>query len=183
MLKNTNSAYGWVAIFLHWVMALVVFGMFGLGLYMVDLTYYDAWYKGSLNLHKSIGISLAMVWLVRVIWRQLNTWPEPLGDKHLEQKAAHWVHIVLYILMLALFTSGYLISTADGRAISVFNFISIPATLTADNQEDVAGLIHEVLAWSLIVLVALHAFAAIKHHFINRDQTLLRMLKPKQDIT
>ncbi|MEE3161153.1 MAG: cytochrome b/b6 domain-containing protein, partial [Pseudomonadota bacterium] len=54
-LKNTEHSYGWISITLHWLVALVVFGMFGLGLYMVELTYYDAWYKGSLDLHKGAG--------------------------------------------------------------------------------------------------------------------------------
>ena len=61
MFKNSKTSYGVVAIFLHWLMALTVFGLFGLGLYMVELTYYDSWYKGSLDLHKSIGLSLAAV--------------------------------------------------------------------------------------------------------------------------
>jgi cytochrome b561 len=72
--------------------------------------------------------------------------------------------------------SGYLISTADGRAVDVFDWFSIPATIHGyDNQEDIAGLVHLVLAISLISLVTLHAAAALKHHFIDRDRTLLRM--------
>jgi cytochrome b561 len=73
--------------------------------------------------------------------------------------------------------SGYLISTADGRAVEVFGWFSIPATLSGlENQEDIAGEIHEWLAFTLIGLVMLHALAATKHHFINRDATLKRML-------
>jgi len=61
MLKNTNSGYGWVAILLHWLMAIGSFVTFGLGLYMIALTYYDTWYKGSLDLHRSIGLTLMFV--------------------------------------------------------------------------------------------------------------------------
>ena len=61
-------------------MALTIFGLFGLGLYMVELTYYDSWYKGSLDLHKSIGITLVAVFLFRILWRALSTQPKPLGE-------------------------------------------------------------------------------------------------------
>jgi cytochrome b561 len=80
-------------------------------------------------------------------------------------------------LMLALMIAGYLISTADGRPIDVFNLFSVPATLHGlADQEDIAGEIHEILAWALVLLAGVHALAALKHHFINRDSTLLKML-------
>ena len=176
-LKNSAEGYGWISIAFHWLMALTIFGLFGLGLYMVELTYYDAWYRGSLDLHKSAGILLAFTWGGRLAWRMLNTSPQELGNKAWEHKVAHLVHILLYLLMLALFVSGYLISTADGRAIEVFGWFEIPASLMMDNQEDIAGVIHWGLAWSLMGLVALHAAAAVKHHVIDKDRTLVRMLK------
>ena len=84
--------------------------------------------------------------------------------------------------MAAIMLSGYLISTADGRAIEVFSWFEVPATLSdIDGQEDIAGDIHEILAWTLIVLVALHALAALKHHFIDKDTTLKRMTFFKGD--
>ncbi len=74
--------------------------------------------------------------------------------------------------------SGYLISTADGRAIDVFGLVSIPALpIDFANQEDIAGIVHEVLAWSLILISTGHVFAALKHHFINKNNTLVRMVK------
>lgn len=86
------------------------------------------------------------------------------------------VHTLIYLLLFSIMISGYLISTADGRSVDVFNWFSIPATLHGfEQQEDIAGLIHLVLATSLITLVTLHAAAALKHHFIDRDRTLLRM--------
>lgn len=176
-LKNTSAGYGWVSIAFHWLMALAIFALFGLGLYMVELTYYDPWYKGSLDLHKAAGILVALVWIARLMWRFSNTSPAELSNKAWENKVAHLVHILLYLLMLALFVTGYLISTADGRAISVFGWFELPASLMMDNQEDIAGVIHWGLAWSLIGLVALHALAAVKHHVIEKDRTLVRMLK------
>lgn len=179
MIKNNQQSYGWIAILLHWVMALGIFFLFGLGLYMVELTYYDEWYKGSLDLHKSIGITLAAVWLIRIVWRWFNSSPEILGSDF-EKKAAHIVHLFLYALLLVLMTTGYLISTADGRGIEVFGLFEIPALpMSIENQEDIAGDIHWGLAWGLIVMSALHALAAIKHQFINKDGTLLKMIRPK----
>lgn len=176
-LKNTQSTYGWLTIAIHWLFAAVVFGLFGLGLYMVELTYYDAWYRGSLDLHKSIGVVLLLLLIGRVLWRLLNVQPMPEPGKRWEHLAASAVHGLLYLLPLMLMISGYLISTADGRSIEVFSLISIPALPSLmDNQEDIFGLIHEWLAWGLIGLAVMHGAAAAKHHFIEKDNTLKRML-------
>ena len=80
------------------------------------------------------------------------------------------------MLLFALMLSGYLITTADGQPVYVFDWFTVPATLTLDHQEDIAGAIHEVLAWSVISLALLHAAAAFKHHLLDRDRTLTRML-------
>jgi cytochrome b561 len=186
MINNTENSYGVIAIGLHWLMAITILSLFGLGLYMVELTYYDAWYKGSLDLHKSIGMALLVVLLLRIFWRMVNITPKS-ADKEASNaavKAAHYAHLALYVLMGTLMLSGYLISTADGRAIEVFGLISMPAVpISFANQEDIAGSIHEILAWTLILLSAGHALAALKHHFINKNNTLLRMIKviPNKD--
>lgn len=180
MLKNTQNGYGLISILMHWLMALMVFFLFGLGLYMVELTYYDAWYKGSLDLHKSLGITLLFLWLARVIWRWFSIRPKGVGTS-LEQQIAHWAHLMLYGLMLAIMVSGYLISTADGRAIEVFGLFSIPALpVSMDQQESVLGDIHQWLAYGLMLLVGGHALAAVKHQFIDKDNTLERMIKPSK---
>jgi cytochrome b561 len=81
-------------------------------------------------------------------------------------------------LIIALFASGYLISTADGRSIDVFNWFSVPAMGEFfENQEDIAGDAHFYIAWSVIVLAIIHALAALKHHFISNDDTLKQMLR------
>jgi cytochrome b561 len=86
----------------------------------------------------------------------------------------------MYVLVFAIMLSGYLISTADGRAIEVFGWFAVPATLQGiDGQEDVAGDVHFYLAVTLMVIVGGHALAALKHHFIDRDPTLRRMLRPR----
>ncbi|WP_221793432.1 cytochrome b [Oceanobacter mangrovi] len=179
MLSNTRHGYGLIAIALHWLMVIGIFGMFGLGLYMVELTYYDSWYHGSLETHKAIGVLVFLLLLGRFVWRQFNAVPAGLSSRKVENLAAHWAHIALYVVMAALFISGYLISTADGRSVNVFDLFSVPATLAQrGSQEEIAGTVHTVLAWLLIGMAGLHALAALKHHFINRDNTLKRMLKP-----
>jgi cytochrome b561 len=178
MFKNSKDGYGWISIFIHWLMAISLLFMFGLGLYMVELTYYDAWYKGSLSLHKSIGLILLVLFIFRVFWRVTNIKPKPLPGEKWEQLSAHWMHRALYLFMFILMVSGYLISTADGRAIVVFDVIHVPALPWAiDNQEDIAGIIHEYLAWLLMIMASAHAVAAIKHHFVNKDDGLIRMLR------
>lgn len=177
-LRNNTERYGLVAVLLHWLVALTVFGLFGLGLWMTGLTYYDPWYRQGPALHKSIGILLFMVMVARVGWRLYSPPPAPLANHSLlESAAAQTVHAWLYLLLFALMLSGYLISTADGRAIDVFGLFSIPATITSiPQQEDLAGAVHWYLALFLMVLVLLHVAGALKHHFIDRDRTLRRML-------
>lgn len=178
MWRNTKHAYGVIAVALHWLVAAVVFGLFGLGLWMVNLTYYDAWYRTAPSIHKSVGVLLFLVMTLRLLWRFVNPKPAPEpGLSPLERLASGAVHGLLYLLLFAVMGSGYLISTADGRPIEVFGLLQVPATLTAiPNQADLAGDIHLALAVTVMVLTTIHALAALKHHFIDRDRTLLRML-------
>ncbi len=175
---NSSSQWGWLAITIHWITAVTVFGMFALGVWMVDLTYYDGWYRKGPALHKSIGITLFLLTLLRLLWRLKNITPDALAThKTWERKAAGAVHILLYLLLFMVMISGYLISTADGRGIELFGLFEIPATLHGiEQQEDIAGLIHLILASTLIGTLLLHAGAALKHHFVDRDRTLKRML-------
>lgn len=178
MLKNTTQAYGWVAILLHWLVAVAVIGLFVLGLYMTGLSYYDPYYRLAPHIHKSIGMLLLGLMAVRLIWRLSNPRPHPVPTlKSWEKRLSEWVHWLLYLLLFAIMISGYLISTADGRAITIFDWFSVPALVTGlPRQEDIAGAVHYWLAMVTIGLVVLHALAALKHHFIDRDATLRRML-------
>lgn len=175
---NSPAQYGLVSILLHWLVAITVFGLFGLGYWMVGLDYYSAWYKAAPHLHKSIGLLLFAVMLGRMVWRRLSPPPaSPANHGDLTRLASRSGHALLYVGLFALMLSGYLISTADGRGIEVFGWFEVPATLTIiPDQEDVAGQAHKYLAWSLVIFAGLHALAALKHHFLDRDPTLLRML-------
>jgi len=175
---NSKTHWGIISILLHWFSAITIIGLFVLGLWMVELSYYDHWYKTAPALHKSFGIVLLIVTFFRIIWRSLNIVPESLPAKNsTEGKIASLVQRLLYVLLISIMVSGYLISTADGRAIIVFNWFEVPATLqNLEQQEDLAGIIHYWLALSLISLVILHTLASLKHHFIYKDNTLKRIL-------
>ncbi|MEZ9539068.1 cytochrome b [Shewanella sp. 10N.286.51.B8] len=180
MLANTKNGYGLVSISLHWLSALTVIGLFGLGFWMVDLTYYSSWYKTAPDIHKSVGILLLLATLVRLVWGLGSAKPHAKSNhKAWEQTAAKWAHGMLYLLMLAIMATGFLISTADGRGIWVFDWFEVPSLGSfINNQADIAGLVHQYAAYTLIALVIIHAAGAVKHQLIDKDGTLSRMIKP-----
>ncbi|TCS40458.1 cytochrome b [Reinekea marinisedimentorum] len=168
--------YSTPVIIIHWLSALVVIGMFALGWWMVDLDYYSQWYKTAPMIHKSIGILLVLVTLLRVLFKLIKAAPATTGKRY-EVIAAKSVHLVIYFLLFVLFFSGYLISTPDGRGIEVFNWFTVPSLGELfPNQSDIAGRIHYYTAIILIGLAAVHAAAALKHHFIDKDDTLRKMI-------
>ena len=178
--RNSTEAYGLINIVLHWTMAAMIAVLLPLGLWMTGLDYYDPWYKKAPDLHRATGVLVALVLLARMMWRLGNVQPRPLAHSRRERSAARAAHLLLYLLPLLLVASGYLISTADGRAVDVFGWFEIPATLQGiEGQEDVAGDIHFMLAMTLLGLIALHVLAALRHHFVLKDRTLIRMLKPE----
>ncbi len=180
-LRNSSSRYGWVSIFMHWGVALAVFGLFALGLWMVGLDYYSTWRKDAPDLHKSIGLVLLAVMIVRVLWRFVSPPPSTLESySRMTRLGAKFGHVFLYLSLFAVMIAGYLISTADGVGIPVFGWFEVPALVSGlPDQADTAGLIHFYLAWVLVIFSGLHALAALKHHFIDRDATLNRMLGRK----
>ena len=179
-MQWTNNAqrYGWVSAGLHWLMALVVFGMFGLGWWMVGLGYYDPWRHLGPEIHKGVGVLLFAALVLRLVWRLSQPSPAALPNHgQLTRLASKLGHLALYLGLFAGMIAGYLISTADGRPIPVFNLFEVPATLSGlPDQEDIAGAVHKYLAWGLVIFALLHGLAALKHHVIDRDRTLLRML-------
>ncbi|AHG22218.1 cytochrome B561 [Chania multitudinisentens RB-25] len=181
--KNTTERFGHISILIHWLVALSVYGLFALGLWMVTLGYYDVWYHQAPEIHKSIGILLFIIMIVRVVWRFISPPPKPLASySRFTRINAVLAHIALYVVLFGILISGYLISTADGQAISVFGWFDVPASVTdIAQQADTAGTIHLYLAWAVVVLSVLHALAAFKHHFVDRDVTLKRMLGRSAD--
>ncbi len=161
---------------LHWLSALTIIGMFAVGWWMVDLSYYSEWYRTAPHWHKSVGILLALLTVFRLVWKKVKPSPQIEG-KPIEVKAAKAAHHFMYLLLIVVFASGYMISTADGRGIEVFTWFTVPgAGELFANQPDIAGEVHYYAALILIGLAAIHAVAALKHHFIDKDDTLRKML-------
>ncbi|MEZ9231670.1 cytochrome b [Vibrio amylolyticus] len=175
-MSSNVQTYNLTARVLHWVSALAVFGLFGVGYWMVDLSYYSEWYRVAPHWHKSIGILLCVVTLVRIFWKKITESPDIEGHK-LEVLAAKVAHSAIYVLLFTIFTTGYLISTEDGRGIDVFGIFTVPGMgALFEGQADLSGQIHRIAAWALVIMSSLHALAAIKHHFITKDNTLNKMI-------
>lgn len=176
--RNSSNRYGAVSVAIHWLVALAVFSLFALGLWMTGLSYYSEWYRTAPALHKSIGVTVFVLMLLRVLWRLFTPKPAPLTTHSTSERLLSRLgHGLLYLGIFVVMLSGYLISTAEGRGISVFDLFEIPALITGlPNQVDVAGDVHFYVAWGTVVFAVLHGLAALKHHFIDRDATLKRML-------
>ena len=175
---NTADHYGLITVLVHWICALGVIALFALGIWMGELGYYDKWYRSAPHLHKSFGVVLVFLFFLRLVWRLYN--PKTLAlqsHKPWEKISSKITHALFYLLLFSMFASGYFITTAKGQALEVFSLLSIPSVFSGlDNLEDLAGTIHKVIAFSIIGLAVLHAIAALKHHFVDKDKTLLRML-------
>lgn len=179
--RNDHEDYGWVSITLHWIAAVAIVGLFALGLWMTGLGYAHPWYNRAPAIHESVGVLLIALILVRIAWRLANPVPalEPAMPAW-ERFSARAAHLAMYLLMVVVLASGYLIPTADGSWISVFGWFSVPpVVLGIDRQADWAGWVHYWGAWALIGVAAVHTLAALKHHFIERDRTLRKMLGPR----
>jgi cytochrome b561 len=178
MQYDTPYTYSRFSKVLHWLSALLIFALFGVGFWMVDLSYYDAGYQLAPHYHNSIGITLGGLILVRVLWRIRNTKPSALASHStLEKSLSYIAHLLLYLLIFSVLIVGYLISTEDGRGIEVFNWFTLPSIgKLFDDQVDIAGNLHRWLAYTLITLSSLHGIAAFKHHYYDKDETLKRML-------
>lgn len=176
--RNSRTHWGWLVIVNHWLSVILISVIIALGLWMVDLTYYHGWYHKAPELHKSLGLLLFALTLFRLFWRLIDPRPIASGNHtNLEQHIARYVHVLFYILLLAIMISGYLISTADGRSIEVFRWFEVPALFAGiEKQEDIAGEIHYWLSMALIILVFLHSAAAVKHHIVDKDNTLKGIL-------
>lgn len=176
--RNSTQGYGLFSIIFHWCSAITILGLAGLGIWMVDLGYYDAWYRTGSLVHQSVGILL----IVATILRLMNKWtsPSPKGHgKGLEKLAAHAGHIILYTLILSLLLTGYLISAADGEPLWVFDWFNVPSWYVVSPRVlDWIGLFHQWGSYILLGTVILHVTAAFYHHLIRKDSTLVRMVWP-----
>lgn len=180
MLKDSRAGYGLVTIILHWVCAPLILFLFGLGVYMRGLDYYSPWYHRGPELHIALGLLIFVLMGLRLLWRSRSTVPAAIPTISKSNLfAANAVKIALYTVVFVICISGYFITTAEGQGAGFFGLFSVPATVEfSASNIDRAGAIHKYLAWGLMGIVLLHAGAALFHHFVKRDATLVRMLKP-----
>ena len=128
--RNSPVRFGHISVLIHWVVALTVYGLFVLGLWMVGLGYYDSWYHRAPELHKSIGILVFALMIFRLFWRFISPPPRPLENYSKTTRLGAWLaHLLLFVGLFSILISGYLISTAEGQPVSVFGWFEIPAFL------------------------------------------------------
>lgn len=170
------ARYSGTAIALHWLIALAVIGAFALGLYMHDLPLSPHKLK-LYSYHKWTGITILALMLARISWRIGHAPPALLEMPEWQRSLAQGVHIGLYMLLLVVPLSGWLMSSALGFQVVWLGVVPLP-DLVAKNKElgELLKQVHKNLDFVLLGLLTLHIAAALKHHFMDRDGTLQRML-------
>ena len=176
-LKNTREEWGSVSKALHWLVVLLILAMAWIGLRMGDMpngpdkiaTY---------AMHKSIGITILALVLLRLAWRLYAGAPAAVaGTPAWQERAASLVHWALYGVLLAMPISGWVLNSASGFPLQWFGLVNLPAIAGRDHDlHELAESVHEWLFWTLVALVVAHAAAAFHHHLFQRDATLARML-------
>lgn len=177
-LTNSAHAYGLVTRVLHWTVALLILVLIALGWWMVGLSYYDRWYHDALETHKALGMIALALGSAKAAWYLGNQKVAfAAGVRRWERIAARSVHGAFLVLMVLIPCTGYLISTSAGDGISMFDLFDVPALVARDERvRDLAIAVHYYAAYAIGVLALLHAGAALKHQFLDKDGTLRRML-------
>jgi cytochrome b561 len=184
---GTSARYGAVAMTLHWLIAATIIANLYIGLEMSDMPRGDPQHIPYLFYHKSIGLTVLVLSVLRLIWRWMNPVPPPpQGLNKWIRISGRFMHYLFYALIIAIPLAGYLMSSvgAQGHGISVFGLFDWPAFPGLSGMTRSAGhpyhemfeSIHVTLAWTMIVLIPLHIGAALYHHFVRGDNVLLRML-------
>jgi len=176
-LKNTLQRYGIVAQLLHWTIVALIITQFILADQFHDLPRGLEKYR-LINDHKSFGMLVLMLSCLRLCWRWTNPVPSlPSNMPRYEITLAQLTHYLLYVLILCIPLSGWLMSSAGDYKIPFFDWFQFPALISPDDKlKDLFEELHEWLATGLFALAVIHSLAALKHHFINRDNILRRML-------
>ena len=168
--------YSAIAIGLHWLMAVAIIGLIGVGLWMTDLDNSPTKIK-VYSWHKWIGLTVLMLAALRLAWRAHKP-PPPLAESIplWQIRIATLTHRVMYGLMFAMPLTGWLQNSAAGFPLTWFGLFKVPALIGRDKGAfEFWNETHETLAYALIVMIVLHVLAALKHHLLDRDDTLRRM--------
>ena len=177
MIFNTEQSWGSVAKALHWIMALLIFAMFVLGWVAVAYPLSPT----QLNLfiwHKSIGLSLLGLVCIRLIWRVVNTTPvPPAAVSPFEYTLARLGHATLYLLMILMPLSGYVINSTSGFGFRFFGWARVPNLIPPNKVwQDIGETVHFVLFVIFVLVIVIHVAAALRHHFVQNNNVLTRML-------
>jgi cytochrome b561 len=177
MLRNTDQSWGTPAKLLHWVVAVLVLAQICLGWAAVS------WRLSPTKLdlfvwHKSIGMLILLLMLMRLVWRSVNVAPLlPAGMAPVERLAAHLSHLLLYMLLFLMPLTGWIISSAANISFRIFWLVPLPAIVQPDKVlADEVGRVHLALFIVLSLLLVVHIGAALRHHFVKRNDVLTRML-------
>lgn len=173
--KNSETRYGVIAILFHWIMAVLLIGLLVLGWYMVQLPIGLDKLK-AYGWHKEYGLLALWLVILRLAWRITNITPH-LTLPRWEVIAARSVHWLFYIIMFAMPITGWLLTSAAGLNASFFGLFVLPNLVApSDTLLELFEEIHEALGYTLAAIIILHISAALKHHFINKDDILRRMI-------
>jgi cytochrome b561 len=175
-LRNSPERWGWLAQLLHWSIALLIIGLAIVGLTMDDLPNSPDKLK-VYALHKSVGLTVLVLVLIRLVWRFVDPRPPyPATIPRWQRKLSDLTHGLLYVLMLAMPISGWLYNSASNFPLRWFGLFAVPALSGPDKAlKAFAHEAHEIGFYLLALLMLLHVAAAMKHHFFDRDATLARM--------
>jgi cytochrome b561 len=169
--------YHGFSVFLHWLIALGVFAMIGLGWYMGDIPKDTPERAYFFNLHKSIGVTVGIVVLVRLWWRHVQPPPAlPASMPEWERSAARWSHGLLYALLLAMPLIGFLASNFSKYGVKYFGWQIGPVFAENQAMRDSLQVVHGFLSYILVLLILVHVFAAFKHLVVDGDGVFQRML-------
>lgn len=175
-IYNTPEKFGIVSKYLHWVVAFLIITAWIVGDYMMDLKDTDPVRFKLFDLHKSVGMVVLMLVIIRLSWRLYNGVPKFLGKSRILEVAANTVHYLLYAFMFIQPLSGWAMSSAAGYNPTFFGLFIFPG-LVAKNPSMVETyvIIHNTSANILLLLFVMHVSGALLHHFIFKDNTLRRM--------
>ena len=175
--RSTHAHWGVLAKAFHWLVALGIFALAAIGLYMVGMPLGLAKLKMYL-LHKALGVTVLALVLLRLLWRLFDRHPRyPPDMPRWQAGVAHASHALLYLLLLAVPISGWVYNSASGFPLPWFGLVDLPAIAPVSKPlAHLALTVHEIAFWTLAALVLLHVAAAIEHHVRQRDAVLARML-------
>lgn len=179
MQRDSEPGYGLVSRTLHWFVAFLIIALLPLGWYMIRLDYYDPWSRDALEIHKGLGMVVLLLASIMIFWQTAGRRTRlTVSRKQWEARAAKTTQNLLYALMLVVPVTGYIISTSAGAGVSVFGLFEIPAVLPKSVPlRDAAISVHYYFAYAGVGLIVLHVAGALKHHFIDRDDTLRQMFR------